>query len=211
MASQRRTATLDQLATRPTYLTTLGSRYPDGRCRSSMDGTVWLYRTVPLAPVVDARDNDSQLAAMEPLFRAYQELGAMVGASSNRRFVARSSYRRTHALLVNIPRFFHLPWTHPIAGYLNRAHGHEPVDRRLLMFGVQLKDSVSAVAVGGGTGSTPSPRSSPTGRSLSATSTRTSAGSTPPSPGPAWPSPSRTTGNSPTPTGTAATPPPPPP
>lgn len=30
----------------------------------------------------------------------------MVGASSNHRFVARSSYRRTHALLVNIPRFF---------------------------------------------------------------------------------------------------------
>ena len=142
-----RRSTLDQLPTRPTYLTTLGSRYPDGRCRSSMDGTVWLYRSVPLAPVVDARDNDSQLAAMEPLFRAYQELASMVGASSNRRFVARSSYRRTHALLVNIPRFFHLPWTHPIAGYLNRAHGHEPVDRRLLMFGVQLKDSV-----GGGGG-----------------------------------------------------------
>src|SRR6476469_7586504 len=115
VTAMARRPTLEQPPTRPTYLAPLGARYPDGRCRSSMDGTVWLYRTVPLAPVVDARDNDSQLAAMEPLFRAYQELGAMVGASSNRRFVARSSYRRTHALLVNIPRFFHLPWTHPIA------------------------------------------------------------------------------------------------
>ena len=67
MVSRR--PTLDQLPTKPNYLTNLGSRYPDGRCRSSMDSSVWLYRAVPLAPVVDARDNKSQLEAMDPLER----------------------------------------------------------------------------------------------------------------------------------------------
>lgn len=142
MARTKSAAALDQMSTTPNYVTTLGGRFPDGRCRSSMDGSVWLYRAVPLQPVVDAKDDASQMAAMEPMFRAYTEMARLGASSSNRRFVARSSYRRTHALLVNIPQLFHMPWSHPIAAYLNRSFGQQPVDRRLLMFGVQLRDRV---------------------------------------------------------------------
>lgn len=133
---------LNQMSTSPTYLTTLGSRLPDGRCRSSMDGSVWLYRSVPLAPVVDAKDTTAALEAMDPLFRAYHQMADLVAASSTRRFVAQSSYRRTHALLVNIPEHFHVPWSHPLAERLNRAHSDQVVDRRLLLFGVRLRDRV---------------------------------------------------------------------
>ncbi|GAB3762626.1 ATP-binding protein [Microlunatus parietis] len=145
--NQRRGATLNQLSTKPTYYTTLGPTYPGGRCRSSMDGSVWLYRSVPLKPVVDARDDKAAMDAMTPLFRAYVELAGLVDASSNRRYTARSSYRRTHALLLNIQENFHLPWTHPLGAYLNKGFGEEPIDNRLLLFGVQLNDKV-----GGGGG-----------------------------------------------------------
>lgn len=142
MRKRRQGAGLDQMSTQPTYLTTLGPRLPDGRCRSSMDGTVWLYRAVPLSPVDEAKDRGAQLRAMKPLFDAYEAMAEVVSTSAKRRFVARSSYRRTHALLLNVPQLFRMPWSHPIAGYLNDCFGHRPVDRRLLLFGVQLDDRV---------------------------------------------------------------------
>jgi hypothetical protein len=138
---------LDQMSTKPTYYTTLGPIYPDGRCRSSMDGTVWLYRSVPLAPVIDARDDHDAMAAMDPLFRAYEEMARLVSAASRRRYTARTAYRRTHALLINNPQYFHMPWGHPLGTYLNRGFKDETVDHRLLLFGVQLRDQVG----GGGT------------------------------------------------------------
>lgn len=147
MAGLKKPQLLDQLSTKPTYMTTLGRRLLDGRCRSSMDGSVWLYRLVPLAPVVDAKDDDAQLSAMDPLFRAYQEMAKLVSTSSTRRFVAKGSYRRTHTLLINVPEYFHLPWSHPLAGYLNQAFDEETVDRRVLLFGVELRDVIG----GGGT------------------------------------------------------------
>src|SRR5690606_20378764 len=140
--TKRRGSSLNQLSTKPTYYTTLGPTYPGGRCRSSMDGSVWLYRSVPLKPVVDARDDESALAAMTPLFRAYVEPAGLGDASADGRYSGRPSSRKTHALLINVQETFHLPWTHPLGSYLNEGMGEEPIDKRLLLFGVQLNDKV---------------------------------------------------------------------
>ena len=145
--SSGRGSTLNQMSTKPHYYTTLGPTFAGGRCRSSQDGSVWLYRSVPLKPVRDARDDNTAKDAMTPLFRAYEELANLVEGPSNRRYAARRSYRMTHALLINVQETFHMPWDRKLAPYLNRGFGDEPVDRRLLLFGVQLNDRV-----GGGGG-----------------------------------------------------------
>ena len=140
--------TLDQMATTPTYMTTLGRRLQDGRCRSTMDGGgVWLYRVVPLAPTRDAKDTEDLLRAMAPVYKAFEELSKMVSSSSKRRFIARSNYRRIHTLLVNIPEYFHLPWDQELSAFLNEEFADESTDRRFLLFGVELKDKI-----GGGGG-----------------------------------------------------------
>lgn len=140
--AKKKAPTLNQMSTKPTYYTSLGTTYPDGRCRSALDQSVWLYRAVPLAPVRDAKDDTAAMKAMTPIFRAYEQLASMVSVVSNRRYTAKSTYRRTHALLINLPKSFNLPWGHPLGPYLNRGHGQVTVDQRLLLFGVRLKDQV---------------------------------------------------------------------
>lgn len=129
----------------PAWPTTLRSRLRDGRLLGT-DGSVWLYRAVPMSPVVDARNPKDGLTAAEPLLAAYEELASLTSYSMSRRSVARSSYRQTHTLLVNVPQFFEPDRNHPLAEYLRQNFSRVPTDRRVLLFGVRLVDKV------GGTG-----------------------------------------------------------
>ena len=54
------------MPTTPLWPTTVRSRAKDGRIRGT-DGSVWLYRAVPMAPVADARSPDEGLLIGAPL------------------------------------------------------------------------------------------------------------------------------------------------
>lgn len=138
---------LDPLSTKPNYMTTLGTPLPDGRCRSSMDNSVWAYGSIPLRPVHDAATSDEQMKAIDPVYNGLKEIEGLISVASKRRFVARSAYRYVHLLLVNVPEYFRPPWNDPLATYLTQGYGNHIVDRRLTLMGVRLKDQI-----GGGGG-----------------------------------------------------------
>jgi hypothetical protein len=131
--------------TEPSWPTKLRSRFPDGRC-IGVDGSVWLYRSVPLAPVVDAVSPDVGLEAATPIMSAFEAMSGMAQVRMARRSASKSSYRQIHVLLVNIPKRF-TPPPGALGAYLARSFGDAEVDRRLLLFGVRLRDRV-----GGGAG-----------------------------------------------------------
>ena len=125
--------------------TKLRSRFADGRCLG-VDGSVWLYRSVPLAPVVDAVRPDVGLDAAAPLMGAFDVMSDLAQVRMARRSASKSSYRQVHILLVNIPKRF-TPPPGELGAYLAASFSDAEVDRRLLLFGVRLRDRV-----GGGPG-----------------------------------------------------------
>jgi hypothetical protein len=129
----------------PAWPTTLRSRLRDGRLMG-VDGSVWLYMKVPMAPVVDAKNQAEAIVAAEPLLAAYEELASITNYSMARRSMAKGNYRQTHLLLVNIPRRFEPDRAHPLAEYLRQQYPNTPTDRRILLLGVKLRGNV------GGTG-----------------------------------------------------------
>lgn len=133
---------LDDWTTKPVALTSLGPRYPGGRCRSAVDGTVWVYRALPLSPVTAAPTDQARAESMEPLFRALTELATLSVNGSKRRAMARANYREVHILAVNIDTAFRMPENHPLKVQLDREFSDRIVDRRLVMFGVRLRDKV---------------------------------------------------------------------
>ncbi|WIB65553.1 ATP-binding protein [Curtobacterium sp. MCBD17_040] len=126
--------------TSPDYPTMVAGRTRDGRL-VGIDNSVWLYRKVPLAPVTEAKTTDHALRAAQPIVNAYEELAAMTNVRANRRGLARSAYRDTHLLLVNIPTQFR-PAEGPIGGYLAEQFPNTITYSRLLLFGVKLDSSI---------------------------------------------------------------------
>ena len=141
MAKKPKNALADQFTTEPQWSTALRSRTRDGRF-VGVDNSVWVYREVPLGPVVDAADPQSGLEVATPIFHMFEELAAMTNTSMNRRAVAKSNYREVHLLLVNVPQAYEPPAQHPIAGYLRRSFGRIPTQKRVLLFGVKLMPQV---------------------------------------------------------------------
>lgn len=147
----------------PAWPTTMMSRLRDGRLMGT-DGSVWVYRAVPMSPVVDAKNPSDAVAAAEPMLSALRELAAMTPVTMNHRRIAKSAYREVHMLLVNVPQFYSPDRTHPNAEYLRQQFGHMVTDRRVLLMGVKLQaktgggggwratvDSVVETLVAGGT------------------------------------------------------------
>jgi hypothetical protein len=130
----------------PDWPTMTRSRLSDGRLLG-VDNSLWLYRTVPLAPVVEARTPEEGVSAAVPLMLALDEVAAMTSVRLARRASARVSYRQVHLLLVNLPQRFVPPADHPLATYLSAQFPDTSTDRRVLLFGVRLQASV-----GGGGG-----------------------------------------------------------
>ena len=135
--------------------TKLRSRFADGRCLG-VDGSVWLYRSVPLAPVVDAVRPDVGLEAAASLMGAFDVMSDLAQVRMARRSASKSSYRQVHILLVNIPKRF-TPPPGELGAYLAASFSDAEVDRRLLLFGVRLRDRVGRTGAGraAGAGSAP--------------------------------------------------------
>jgi len=130
-------------AAEPDWPTTVRARKRDGRVQGT-DGSVWLYRAVPLAPVADAPDEITGLEPGGPILAALDELAAMTGTRIPRRTAARSGYRQVHLLLVNVPRRFTPDPAAPGAAHLAAMFPDSPVQRRVLLLGVRLRDRITA-------------------------------------------------------------------
>ena len=141
MAKNKNNDIQNQFTEEPPWPTTMRSRLTDGRMVGT-DNSVWVYREVPLSPVVDAASPHDGLAAAEPLMKALEELAGMSAGAVARRSVAKSSYREFHLLLVNVPQVYQPPRNHPIEGYLRKSFGRIPVDKRVLLLGVKLQANV---------------------------------------------------------------------
>lgn len=117
----------------------------DGRVLG-VDNSLWLYRVVPMAPVAEARTQEAGVATAAPLMLAMDELAALTPARIARRASAKYGYRNVHVLLVNLPQLFEPPTDHPNAGWLREQYPATPMDRRVLLFGVQLQGKVTGGA-----------------------------------------------------------------
>ena len=132
------------LSDTPPLPTAKRARLTGGRLISAHPtGGVWVYRRVPMEPMADARSRDALFASAAPLMTAYGEVANLSRTVGGRRGLSRSSYRETHLLWVNIPRFFHVTSEHSNAAYLNSAYHDTVVTQRLLLFGVRLVDSTN--------------------------------------------------------------------
>lgn len=127
----------------PDYPTCVRARLSGGRLLGT-DGSMWLYRAVPLNPVVDAASPSEAIAAAEPLLAAFDELAALANVGVARRSTARSGYRQIHLLLMNVPTQFTPPKDHPNSTYLATAFADQAVDRRVLLIGVRIIDKVTS-------------------------------------------------------------------
>lgn len=115
----------------------------DGRLVGVPGAGVHLYKKVPLAPVTDAKTTEAGLAAGEPLLDAFDQLVQMTSLRGvTRRALAKAAYRQVHVLMINVPQFFAPPWDHPNAIRLDGDYGHMLQESRLLLLGVQLRDSL---------------------------------------------------------------------
>ncbi|MET4144008.1 ATP-binding protein [Arthrobacter sp. UYCo732] len=118
----------------PTMMRTL---LPGGR-GLGVDGSLWLFRKVPLEPVVDAKSIDERVNVFTPLMAAYDELAAMSHTTSNRRALARKDYRQTKMLMVNLHKMYNPENGHPIAGFLKESFPQQITEKRLLILAVKL-------------------------------------------------------------------------
>lgn len=125
----------------PDWPTTMSARLSGGRLIGT-DRSVWLYRSVPMGPVVDAANPILGYQVAEPILAAFEELAGIITTRISRRSASRSAYRKVHILLVNVPRYYRAPEDHPISSYLQSAYRNQVSDRRVLLFGVRLLDKV---------------------------------------------------------------------
>lgn len=118
----------------PTMMRTL---LPGGK-GLGVDGSLWLFRKVPLEPVVDAKSIDERVNVFTPLMAAYDELAALSHTTSNRRVLARKDYRQTQMLMVNLKKMYNPAAGHPIAGFLKESFPHQVTEKRLLLLAIKL-------------------------------------------------------------------------
>ncbi len=68
------------------------------------NGRMWLWRSVPMGSVPDARNVENLLGVGAGLSKAYEGgLAMLAGRGGSHRAGVKSTYRDTHALLYNIP------------------------------------------------------------------------------------------------------------
>lgn len=130
----------------PVLPTTKKMRYSGGRVVGTGGGT-WLYRKVPLGPIVDARSDDEAILPPSKIVRAIQEISTLGSPTIRRRQQAKSTYREIHMLLINLKRRYSPPMGSRIRDELDGWFGNQITQERVLLFGVRLRDTL-----GGGHG-----------------------------------------------------------
>ena len=122
--------------TKPQWETRSKVPLADGRV-PGIDNSMWLWRTVPMSPIVDAKTVDEAVNSGRGLHTAFEQLAELATPGLNRNS-SKSTYREFHALLLNVPTYFRAPEDSPIKDYLNAEFRDRLVLRRELLFGVKL-------------------------------------------------------------------------
>ncbi|PPF24247.1 hypothetical protein [Rathayibacter rathayi] len=110
---------------------------PGGRV-PGVDGSMWIYRLVPMSNIVDAKSVEAAVRAGGPISQTIEQLGSLVTGRALTRRLVKGQYREVHLLLVNIPTWFRAQPGTASEGYLNRAFAGQLVIRRRLLMGVKL-------------------------------------------------------------------------
>lgn len=118
------------------------TKLSDGRLLAT-DGSVWMFRKLPLEPVADAKSIEERMDVFAPLMAAYEELATMASTTGNRRAMSRSSYRQTHAKVVNLERLYN-PSGHKIAGFLKESFPKQVTEKRVAVLGIKLVPKVGS-------------------------------------------------------------------
>lgn len=136
MLRRKKLALPQEIPTSPQWETKSLVPLADGRVPGT-DGSLWLYRSVPMVSITDAKTMEQMVAGGHALNRAFEELAKMATAGINRTMSA-ASYRQYHLLLLNVPAIYEAPKHSPIRSYLNREFRNMLVQRRECLFGVKL-------------------------------------------------------------------------
>lgn len=109
----------------------------------------WLWRSVPMSPVADAKTVADLDNAAAPIMSAFYELGTMARNTSNRRSLSKATYRKYKVLVINLPQWWIAPYEHPLSDYYtSQFFAKQETRARCVMFGVQLRDSLSGTEDG---------------------------------------------------------------
>lgn len=150
--NRQRRILADDYSPHPLWPTAMRSALKEGRLigvandGSNKIGSVWLARTVPLAPVLDAKTSADRAAAAAPLEAAFGELANLAPVTLKRRATSMAGYREWQLLLINVPRLYRPPFDHPLFDDLSRDLGGHVVENRELLFLTQLKFSAAGSA-----------------------------------------------------------------
>lgn len=121
----------------PVFETRVRKPMSGGRAQGT-DNSMWLWRTVPLGSVRDAKSLREALNVSGPLAMAMNELSGLVTTRGVNRQLAKKKFREFQLVLTNYPRWYEAPETNPIAGELNRWFSDLQVTDRRVMLGVRL-------------------------------------------------------------------------
>jgi len=127
----------------PAWPTAKRGRLPGGRLLGT-DGSMWLYRRLPMGPMVDARSTEVTAASARPLAEVLNELADMTAPAIARRRLARSRYRAVHILSLDVPAWYSPPANHPIREHLARSFAQATVRRRLVLLGIRIVPSITS-------------------------------------------------------------------
>ena len=106
------------------------------------DGSAWLYREVPRAPVSDARTPEDRDLAAQPINGVLVELANSVSTMIKRRSLAKGSYREIHLLSSITPGHYRAPEGQVNKAMLDRYFGSMGLMDHNLLLGVRLFTSV---------------------------------------------------------------------
>jgi hypothetical protein len=121
----------------PDFPTMVKKRFNDGRI-VGIDNSVWLYKSVPMSPVSEARSSADAIAAGNSIQGAFNELSRMTKLRNKQRALNQKQYRQIHLMLANVPTYFQAPADSPLREYLDSEHAGLITYKRVLLLGVRL-------------------------------------------------------------------------
>lgn len=115
----------------------------DGRL-VARDNSMWLARTIPLTPIVDALTDQARVDASATISRIVQELANLTKTTGTRRSFNSDNYREIQLHWVNLPSAYQPNRNMVNATNLADDFGHLTVFHRQLVVLIRLKPSILA-------------------------------------------------------------------
>jgi hypothetical protein len=113
-----------------------------GPGKGGAGGQTWLYRTIPLSPIQDAKNPAEAERATHVLQKCFDALATRASSNIGGRKTSDNTYRAYHLLGLNIPERFQAPPGHPLREMLAREYPNIIVPHRICLFGVGLQPSI---------------------------------------------------------------------